>query len=74
MLMLVLNVLSTNATQEMILPAMHTARQPYLLANADTIGPVGRKFHKSSAGANQNQCQISFRIPFITYQHLSKHR
>lgn len=35
----VLNVLSTNATQDMILPAIQTALHPYLFASADTIGP-----------------------------------
>lgn len=39
MLTLVLNVLSTKAMQEIMLPAMHTARHPYLLARADTTGP-----------------------------------
>lgn len=38
----VLNVLSTNATQDIILPAMQTARHPYRFANADTIGPALR--------------------------------
>lgn len=33
-------MLSTNAAAEIILPAMHTARQPYLFANADTTGPI----------------------------------
>lgn len=36
----VLNVLRTNALAEIILPAMQTERQPYLLANADTTGPI----------------------------------
>lgn len=36
----VLNVLRTNATQDMILPAIQTALHPYLFANADTTGPV----------------------------------
>lgn len=35
----VLNVLSTKATQDIILPAIQTALHPYLLANADTTGP-----------------------------------
>lgn len=43
MLTLVLNVLSTKAMQEIMLPAMHTARHPYLLARADTTGPEIRK-------------------------------
>lgn len=36
----VLNVLSTNAAHAIIPPAMQTFRHPYLLAKADTIGPV----------------------------------
>lgn len=36
----VLNVLSTKATQDMILPAIQTALHPYLLVNADTTGPI----------------------------------
>lgn len=39
-----LNVLSTNAAHDITLPAIQTARQPYLLASADTTGPVGKKF------------------------------
>lgn len=35
-----LNVLSTNAAHDIRLPAIQTARQPYLLANADTTGPA----------------------------------
>lgn len=38
----VLNVLSTNAAHDIKLPAMQTARQPYLLASADTTGPGNR--------------------------------
>lgn len=41
----VLNVLSTKATHDMILPAIQTARHPYLLANADTTGPNENKMN-----------------------------
>lgn len=34
-----LKVLNANAALDIILPAIHTARHPYLLANADTTGP-----------------------------------
>lgn len=36
----VLNVLKTNAADDIKLPAIQTARQPYLFASADTTGPV----------------------------------
>lgn len=39
----VLKVLRTKAVHEMKLPAIQTVRQPYLLANAETTGPIGGK-------------------------------
>uniref|UniRef100_A0A182ITB1 Uncharacterized protein n=1 Tax=Anopheles atroparvus TaxID=41427 RepID=A0A182ITB1_ANOAO len=38
----VLRVLRANAALEMILPAIQTARHPYLFASADTTGPALR--------------------------------
>lgn len=41
-----LNILSTNAAHDITLPPMQTARQPYLLASADTTGPAIFDFFK----------------------------
>lgn len=65
-----LKVLSTKAAQDIKLPAIQTARHPYLLANAETIGPMTMNVKK--------KCNLIINprfVPFhliITFVWLSK--
>lgn len=54
----VLNVLSTNAAADIILPAMQTARQPYLFASADTTGPSFQMQCNEENQLNANECDL----------------
>lgn len=70
----VLNVLSTKATHDMILPAIQTALHPYLLANADTTGPIIKSgIKKSQKFVFKLMCGIyPLNIPALKYTPDSK--